>query len=492
VSSRRGALVVLVAAAVTALAFQGTRGLYETTESRYAEVSREMLETGNWLVPQLDYQPHWSKPPLDYWAVAGSMAVLGVNEWGARLPDAVAFVLTAWLVMALGTVLWDRRTGILAGLIYATAPFTAGAANTINTDTLLTLWMLLVVFSYWRARQAVAGGGSGRAWILLLWTSAALAFLTKGPPSLLVLLVIALCHVIDRRQGRPVPRLLSLWGILAFLLIGLGWYAWAAVTHPGLIHYWLADEVAGRIGSAEFGRNPEWYKPVTIYFVPLAIGLGLWSFVAAVPMFRHARSLSRTGILSGLRERPVLRFLLTWIAVPLIILSVARSRLPLYVLPLFPALALVTARSLMAAWPARRVSRVALVVGIASLVLVVGGKAVLAYMPSARDERRLYQSLRVHLGSTGWTVNCTNRELHGVTFYLGGRAERVDLVGTEQEIADRIRSVAAMANTRRRVQPGAIITRQKDLRIPHALDDLGVAYERVVMPQGAVILVGST
>ena len=151
-----------------------------------------------------------------------------------------------------------------------------------------------------------------------------------------------------------------------------------------------------------------------------------WSFVAVAPMFGHARSLIRSGILSGLRERPVLRFLLTWIAVPLIILSVARSRLPLYVLPLFPALALITARSLIAAWPARRVSRVALVVGIASLVLVVGGKAVLAYMPSAKDERRLYQSLRVHVGSTGWTVNCTNRELYGVTFYLGGRAERVD------------------------------------------------------------------
>ncbi|MCK4510708.1 glycosyltransferase, partial [bacterium] len=74
-------VLLIVLAALLAFAFQGSRGLYETTEGRYAESAREMLETGDWLVPRLDYEPHWTKPPLTYWALAGGMALLGENEW---------------------------------------------------------------------------------------------------------------------------------------------------------------------------------------------------------------------------------------------------------------------------------------------------------------------------------------------------------------------------------------------------------------------------
>ena len=93
--------------------FQGTRGLYETSEGRYAECAREMLETGHYLEPQLGYQPHLNKPPLTYWAIMGNLKLLGNNEWAVRLYNAVAFALTVLVVTNLGSVLWNRKCGLI-------------------------------------------------------------------------------------------------------------------------------------------------------------------------------------------------------------------------------------------------------------------------------------------------------------------------------------------------------------------------------------------
>jgi 4-amino-4-deoxy-L-arabinose transferase-like glycosyltransferase len=103
---RANILVLVALSAIIAFAFQGSRGLYETTEGRFAEAAREMLETGDWLVPRLDYAPHWTKPPLSYWTVAGGMALFGTNEWGARFSNAAVFVLTVLAVSALARAMW--------------------------------------------------------------------------------------------------------------------------------------------------------------------------------------------------------------------------------------------------------------------------------------------------------------------------------------------------------------------------------------------------
>ena len=132
--------VMLALALLVGFSFQGSRGLYETSEGRYAEAAREMLETKNWVEPTVGYRPHWTKPPLTYWAIAGGIKLLGANEWGVRLYNAIAFVLTVLAVTSLGTTLWDRPTGLAAGLIFASSPFPVIGAYTATTDTLLTLW----------------------------------------------------------------------------------------------------------------------------------------------------------------------------------------------------------------------------------------------------------------------------------------------------------------------------------------------------------------
>jgi len=152
--SKRLYCLPLALAFAGAFSFQGSRGLYETSEGRYAECAREMMETGNYLEPRLGYRPHFAEPPLTYWAIAAGLGTLGKNEWGARLYGALGFVLAVLVVMGVGEALWDRLSGFLAGLVYASSPYPLIGAFSATTDTLLALWELAAVLCYLRASKA--------------------------------------------------------------------------------------------------------------------------------------------------------------------------------------------------------------------------------------------------------------------------------------------------------------------------------------------------
>ena len=114
---------------VLAFSFQGTRGIWEPDEGYYLGIARDMVETGDWVVPQMNLRPFLDKPPMVYWGSGFSMKLFGFNEWAARLPHAIWFVLTTLFVGLLGRALWDSRTGYLASLFYATSPIPLVAAN---------------------------------------------------------------------------------------------------------------------------------------------------------------------------------------------------------------------------------------------------------------------------------------------------------------------------------------------------------------------------
>ena len=507
-SQRIPYLLLAVVAAIVALSFQGTRGLWLSTESRYAECAREMLDSGRWLEPQLDGQPHWSKPPPTYWAISAGLALLGRNEWGARLYDAAALVAATLAVAALAGAMWDRKTAILAGLIYATSPFPVAAANSVSTDTLLTLWLLLAVLAYWKAVAAAAAPqehhrGRSRLWIILMWACVGLGFATKGPPALLVPASIVVFHLIARRRGRTMPRLhvcsvpikgplplegevppsgggegvgeqegprpavtltrpcgppspsegersrhtlprdtlntyprlASPVGLALAAVIGLSWYVWAVLTHPGLLGYFLGDEIIGRVATDKFGRNSEWYMPLVLYLPPLAVGAGLWTLFYPSILRRNRSSLSWSSFKALLARSDRALFLVLWLVPPLVVFSVVQSRLSLYVLPLFGAVALATARSLVRRVDDRAFRKVCLVAGTLAIVLAVGGKGLVAYWPSNKDERPLYRSCLAAAAGPSATgglaagppqvVLVDSRDRYGLQFYCDGRFARL-------------------------------------------------------------------
>ena len=418
-ASRTARAAVVGAAIVVAFAWLGSRGLYATTEGRYAECAREMLATRDWITPRLEGRPHWTKPPLAYWAMAAGIAALGRNAWAVRVPGAVAFVALTLALVATARRLWDDETGWLAGLVWATSPFALAGASVASTDMLLALWSMLVVAAWVRARQAPAAG----RWPLAMAAAAGLGFLTKGPPALLAPASVLAFHALERRAGRPVPRLRPASGLAVFAVVGLAWYVVVVATTPGLLGYFVGDEVVGRVFTPKFHRNPQWYGPLTMYAGPLALGAGPWALVAAMGAWRARRRRAAGGAGDGAR------LCATWLVVTVGVLSISRSRLTLYVLPVFPAVVMLVARGVLAAaapGPPRR--RLVTAVGVVSALALVLARAAAARHEGARDMAPLARACaRATAPGPRRAMVDSGDRLYGLMFYLDGHMERVAL-----------------------------------------------------------------
>jgi 4-amino-4-deoxy-L-arabinose transferase len=411
---------ITMLAFLVAFSFQGSRGLYESTEGRYAECSREMLAAGSFHEPMLDSQPHWTKPPMTYWAIIGGMSLLGQNEWGVRAYLAVAFVLTVISIHFLGKLMWGNEVAPFCALTYATSPFPVAAANSVTSDTLLTFWVVLSMLTFWAGVRT-----RSRFWFSLMWLALGCAFLTKGPPAILPLLAIIPVFLLIRTNDPALPSIFPLAGLGLFALTGLTWYFFEALQHPGLLHYWLKDEVVGRVVTNEFRRNPEWYKAITLYWPLLLFGGFPWLALIAVKW---------KGIITSLQISPFQRaywngrkgwiFVLLSISLPLMLFSLSKSKQPLYVLPLFTPVALLLGKCVhrlvcCGQTSIRTVNRIAVV----TALVLIAGKCAMAYIPSSKDLSGLAGKITAmsKLTSHRHLYLVTDKPMHGLQFYMNGQ-----------------------------------------------------------------------
>jgi 4-amino-4-deoxy-L-arabinose transferase len=415
--------LLFLAALAFAMIFQGSRGIWEPDEGRYTDISVQMLRTGEFLQPAYnDEFGHFAKPPLAYWAIAGGIRLLGWNEWGVRLANALAFAGTVLVVFALAGTITPARPW-LPPLVYASSLLPFAAANVVTTDTLLAFWEALAVLGFvewWKSievRPRISG-------VLLMWFGFAMAFLTKGPPGLLPLLAIVSFAAIVNGK-RAVAGLFPVAGIAIFAVFGLGWYVAVASTHPGLAAYFLSDEVVKRIATGAHHRNAQWYGAFAVYVPTLILGTLPWTHA----LFRGAWTLPRK-VLSRpwWREKaardPWGAFLALWLLLPLAVFFVSRSRLSLYILPLFPALALMTARRLPERAP-RRTDFVLVALWMTVLVALKGGASLYPYK---RDSRPLAREIAAHaLPAPYEVVFIETTPFWGVSLYLKCEVEHVRL-----------------------------------------------------------------
>ena len=410
--------VLLAGALLAASLFQGSRGLYETTEGRYAECAREMARRGNWLEPVLNGLPHWTKPPLTYVAIGLPCRVLGPTTVSARL-----YLIPCYLVV-IGAVWWmalrmwrDRGAAGLSAMVYATAGIPMIASQTTSTDFPLAASLALAQACFWeafRSRSKAAAYGVG----LFM----GVAFLTKGPPALLIVPAFILTWLRLPRPARRTVPLFSPVTLALFLAVGFGWYAWESWRHPGLMSYWLKDEVVNRSLSHKFNRNPEFYKGFLIYLPVLILGSLPWSGWLA---FRWREVWARVrvpggvrGVLTGLSDEGLW---LAWsVAFPLAVFMLSESKLPYYVLPLFAPLAVAMGRLLTAAYQKdvwfRRAASLTWAVALAVFVL---GKGIYAHYPSERDMGQLHRVLseRYGLRDGGQFSILGVKHLNGLSYY---------------------------------------------------------------------------
>jgi len=422
--------LVVAMALTVAFSFQGCRALYESSEGRYAECGREMLESGNWLIPTLDSTPHWTKPPMTYWAIASGMAALGKNEWGARLYLAIAFFLTALAVTALARKMWDGKTATVAGIVYSTSLFPALASNMVTTDALLTLWEVAAATCYWYAYSS-GRGAKGRRRMTLMWTFLGLAFLTKGPPGLIVLLAIIPFQIILSKKGDESPSLLNPPGLVIFAILGFGWYLAVNHLYPGLISSLTSDEVVKRVATDKFHRNSEWYKPFVIYLPLILFGCLPWAAYWPGTYKKGIAGKSPGDVLSKIRSSPALLFLVMWAVVPLVVFSAVKSRLALYILPLMAPVAAATARAVVLSLEKGSSRKKFAYAGVAAMAFIIGLKAFASIYPDGiSNMRELHIAVTEAAGGENYEVSLYKEKLlWGLQFYEGRHVDRISVKG---------------------------------------------------------------
>ena len=407
-------------AMVLAFGLLGARGIWDPDEGRYSNVALMMLDSGDWLNPRRnDEIGHWTKPPLTYWAIAGSIAAFGQTPWAARLPQALAYLACVWLVWRIARRLAPGEEDS-AAVIYATMLFTVGAAQLITTDYLLSAFETLAMWAFVELRFGEPA--QRRRWTALMWAAFALAFLTKGPPALLPLLVMVACDRLVPRAGRT--GVFDLTGALLFVLLAAPWFIAVMAGNPGLYRYFIGDEVINRVTTNEFGRHGQWYGWLTIYLPTLLIGTLPWTG----GLLRWARDLPAQVRRWRLRETRVAQahWLLPslWLLLPLLVFCLARSRLPLYLLPLFSALAILITQQ--RAREGRGFPRWPWLV--AWCVVVLGLRVASIHWPTHKNAAEWAEQIRArHPAPLREVVFVEDMARYGLHLHLDTEIERVSL-----------------------------------------------------------------
>lgn len=427
-----------------AFSFAGTRPLGEPDEGRYAEAARELYRSGNWLLPQLQGHPHLTKPAFTYWMAAAGYRLLGVNEWGARLFLSLFFLLTILLVIELAkTWGWNRRQALASGLIFSTAVLPCAAGHLLTTDLFLCFWETLAVLSLWKVWK---GDPHAPLWRWGFWLAFGFSFLTKGPPGWMPMLPMILFLALSQAP-RPRASVLrsrqAIPAILAFVLVSLSWYLALIIRDPQTFRYFVVEEVVNRAISDKFGRNT---SPVMYLFV-IAGGLAPWLFLWPAFFWRLWRSIRpdaasrpNTGGLGAWLRRlgrrlrtleDIRLFSLLWVGVMLIIFMLAKSRMPLYVLPFFVPLSIwcgrLLARMFPALWPASALGRGVAVAGCALwIACFIAVQAFAERLPIDRFLRDLAHQLTLANPGRVDHIYTLDRPPHSLSFYTGLRLEKLD------------------------------------------------------------------
>jgi 4-amino-4-deoxy-L-arabinose transferase-like glycosyltransferase len=335
--------------AVTALLYLpalGAPSLWDVDEAHNSECSYEMLESLNWIVPSFNYKLRVDKPALLYWLQVSAYRILGVGEFAARLPSALAAMLTVLLTYELARRMFDRGTGLLAGLILASALLFCGSAHFANPDALLNACTVLTFLLFWRALERPAG-----VWPAAAGISTGLGFLAKGPVALVLPAAVLGLYLLWTRQFRRIFTLRLLAGTLLFIGVAGPWFALVgSETHGAYLKGFFLVHNVGRYTNPMEGHE----GPVFYHVVSLLLGFLPWS-VFLVPAVWYAIREARAKVAYPLFPlciegcAPVSKpyqFLACWVGVYFVFFSMSQTKLPNYILPLYPAVAILVGRFL--------------------------------------------------------------------------------------------------------------------------------------------------
>lgn len=386
----RQRLGLLLAVSLVFFTGLGSPWLFDEDEPKNAECGREMYVRGDWLVPTFNEDLRTDKPILIYWLMLSSFHLFGVSELTARLHSSILSVGSVLLVWQLGRSLFRSEAGLLAGLILGTSLMFAAVGRSVTPDATLVFCILLSITAYVTAVARRHGGRFGqpdcegttvevRLWseyvpqtrlgFAVIYAAMGLAVLAKGPIGFLLPTAIWGQFLLLQRHRDRTERgnsvvnpaqhwlsrtFLTIWdiyhprafwaalremrfpmGLLIIALVALPWYVAVGYATNGA---WLAGFLGGH-NVDRFLRPMENHSGPIIYYIPvIALGFFPWSIFLPASVWQVVRRIRPEGT-----ERAAVTFVATWAVVWIGFFSLASTKLPNYVLPSYPALALLVA-----------------------------------------------------------------------------------------------------------------------------------------------------
>ena len=297
------------------------------SEGRYASTSMAMADSNQWLVPQFMGKSHLTKPPFTYWLQAGSLKVFGHGEFAVRFPSAFAGAATILMVFLLMRKTGGTLTGLTAAGTLAVMPLHVVISRLTLTDSLLGMfWFGALAAGFLAVKEP-----DKKRWPVLMWIAVALGMLTKAHLGLMPVGLLALWLALGGRW-KEKSALKLLWGLPLACLPLLAWASTIVASHPGAITLWKKETADRLIGS---GDHP---KPFP-YFIPVFIG-GM--FPATAMLMLPGLNLSWRSAWSKIRRGEDAALWAIAIVVPFLLFSINKGKLPSYMLPLGPPLAILT------------------------------------------------------------------------------------------------------------------------------------------------------
>ena len=327
--SRRGLWFLIAALALVWFSNLEVRKLVRPDEGRYAEIPREMVAGGDWLTPRLNDLKYFEKPALQYWGTAVAYTLFGEHHWTARLWSALTGFLGILATGFVGARLWGRSAGVMAAAITASSLLYALIGHVNTLDMGVTFFLSAGLFALMLAQREAEASRAERNWMLGAWTALGLAVLSKGLIGAALPFASLIIYTAWTRDWALWRRLHIGKGMTALLLVSAPWFIWVSIENPEFFRFFFIHEHFQRFLTKVHSRyQPPWY------FIPmLLVGMLPWTlfmFGAMGGALRHQPG-------SSFQPR---RFLLVWIVFVFAFFSVSGSKLPSYILPMFPALAL--------------------------------------------------------------------------------------------------------------------------------------------------------